>query len=250
MQHADKQLALPLADSETGRIPEYSIRISKRAKHLQIKVTPWHGVEVIAARRHTKKAIREFVVKNRAWVLDTWEKLKQSYPEAGAAVLPRELNLLALETCLAVRYETGGQLKVHQSKASELVVTSPSKDIILISGGLKKWLMRHARECLAPRLRNVSQRIGLDFKKTHIRAQKTRWGSCSSNGVISLNYKLLFLPEDLVNYLMVHELCHTRYMDHSPKYWRLVKQFEPAYRDFEKRLDNAWRYVPMWAHTC
>jgi hypothetical protein len=79
-----------------------------------------------------------------------------------------------------------------------------------------------------------------------VRRQKTRWGSCSSRGTISLNAKLLFLPPPLVDHLLLHELCHTRHMDHSPAYWTCVAGFEPDYRRLENEVTRGNRYVPAW----
>ena len=82
-----------------------------------------------------------------------------------------------------------------------------------------------------------------------MRAQRTRWGSCSNRKTISLNAKLLFIPEDLIRYALIHELCHTRRLDHSRKFWALVKQYETDYLVKDKRLRAAWRLVPAWFET-
>ncbi|HXV97711.1 MAG TPA: M48 family metallopeptidase, partial [Anaerolineae bacterium] len=97
-------------------------------------------------------------------------------------------------------------------------------------------------------LTEMSRIENLPFKRAAIRGQKSRWGSCSSTGTISLNYKLLFLPVSLVRYVLIHELCHTRYLNHSKKFWSLVKQKEPAYKAAQIELRAAWRYVPGWLY--
>ncbi|NIN12121.1 MAG: DUF45 domain-containing protein [Gemmatimonadales bacterium] len=82
--------------------------------------------------------------------------------------------------------------------------------------------------------------------RTIVRAQRTRWGSCSRRSTISLNKKLLFLPAPLVEYVMVHELCHTVHFNHSPEFWDLVRERTPEYQALEAELRTAWRYVPAW----
>ena len=79
-----------------------------------------------------------------------------------------------------------------------------------------------------------------------IRCQRTRWGSCSTRGTVSLNCSLLFLREDVVRYLFVHELAHTRHMNHSPDFWRCVETLEPDYRRLDAELLAGWRTVPEW----
>ena len=90
--------------------------------------------------------------------------------------------------------------------------------------------------------------LGLRPKSVQVRLQRTRWGSCSSSGGISLNAGLMFLAPQLVRYLMIHELCHMIALNHSRRFWRAVERFEPAYLDLDKRLGEAWAHIPLWAH--
>jgi predicted metal-dependent hydrolase len=81
-----------------------------------------------------------------------------------------------------------------------------------------------------------------------VRLQRTRWGSCSSAGGISLNAGLLFLAPELVRYLLIHELSHMLVLNHSRRFWRAVERHEPDWRELDRRLSEAWGVVPIWAH--
>ena len=79
------------------------------------------------------------------------------------------------------------------------------------------------------------------YKRTHYlagRGQKTRWGSCSSKGSLSFNYKLLQFRKEVIDYVIIHELCHTKELNHSPKFWRLVERYCPDYRMLKSELKN------------
>ena len=102
-------------------------------------------------------------------------------------------------------------------------------------------------EALVPWLECLSGETGLRYGRVAIKGQQTRWGSCSARGTISLNQDLLFIPPELVRYIMVHELCHTRHMDHSPKFWTLLESFEPGCRALDARMKHARNLVPLWA---
>jgi predicted metal-dependent hydrolase len=111
---------------------------------------------------------------------------------------------------------------------------------------LRRWLLRTGRAELKPRLLELAKRVGLAPAKVQMRLQRTRWGSCSSRGVISLNAALLLVAPELMRYLFVHELCHLRHMSHSRRYWRLVAQYEPEFRQLDRRLGDCWKHMPAW----
>lgn len=81
-----------------------------------------------------------------------------------------------------------------------------------------------------------SRKMGVTFGRITVRNQKTRWGSCSSKGNLNFNYQLCYLPEELLDYVVVHELAHRRYMNHSPEFWQEVKKYFPDYLECRKRL--------------
>jgi len=107
--------------------------------------------------------------------------------------------------------------------------------------------MRQTRAFLVPRLRAVSARTRLRYQRAFVKRQKTRWASCSKHQTISLNAKLLFLPPEIVEYVMVHELCHVAVMNHSREFWCLVERHCPDYRKRDYLLREMWKRVPRWA---
>jgi predicted metal-dependent hydrolase len=93
----------------------------------------------------------------------------------------------------------------------------------------------------------LAEHFGVLYRRMQIRRQRTRWGSCSTSGTISLNCCLLFHPPEVVRYLLAHELAHLTHMNHSPRFWRLVEQYEPRWREHDRALTHGWRQVPGWA---
>lgn len=89
---------------------------------------------------------------------------------------------------------------------------------------------RQARELVEKKLMQWGPQVTLDWNKIRIGSQRTRWGSCSTTGTLSFNWRLIELPEELVDYVIVHELCHVEYMNHSPDFWSLVGKHLPDYK--------------------
>jgi predicted metal-dependent hydrolase len=111
---------------------------------------------------------------------------------------------------------------------------------------LKRWLKSLAKKEYAPRLKALSDLSGNGYSNLHVRGQRTCWGSHSSTGTISLNYCLMFLNPENLRYVMIHELCHARHMNHSARFWRHVQQFEPNYKTLDKDLNSSWKRIPTW----
>jgi len=166
------------------------------------------------------------------------------------AIAPNTVALKAIGKSYAVRYtkrRTGGLALIHAAPSDlELNgnVTNQRGCVAL----LRRWLQMQGRFYLAPWIQKISLETELIFKGLQVRGQKTRWGSCSSKGTISLNYKLLFLPPHLVSYIVIHELCHTVHLNHSPNYWAFLSSFEPNCKTLDKEMKGAGRLVPRWVN--
>jgi predicted metal-dependent hydrolase len=113
---------------------------------------------------------------------------------------------------------------------------------------LKLWLRQKAWLYLPQHLSELSKEHHLPFSGLSIRTQKTRWGSCSAHKKINLNSKLLFLPKRLVDYVIIHELCHTKFLNHSVNFWNLVEHHMPHYKRLEHEIKGENNFVPSWFH--
>jgi predicted metal-dependent hydrolase len=226
---------------------DYGVRKSARAKRLSIKVFPGGRVEVVVPRRTGSRRVRAFVDEHRDWIERSRRALAEVAPPEPLR-LPGVVDLPGIEQRYGVRYERpSGSKTVHFRSRDRVVVLRGRTDSdALCVAALKRWLASVARRELEPRLRALSALTGQSYRNLHIRGQRTRWGSYSSHGTISLNYCLLFLDPEVLRYLIVHELCHARQLNHSRRFWRLVERHEPDYRRLDQALASSWSRVPSW----
>ena len=95
-----------------------------------------------------------------------------------------------------------------------------------------------ARKIMKNKVDKYSKELGLAYQKISIRDQKTRWGSCSKQGNLNFNYKIILLPEHLQDYIIIHELCHLQELNHSKKFWNLVSTICPEHKNYRRELKN------------
>ncbi|UXF00337.1 hypothetical protein IB67_01770 [Fervidobacterium riparium] len=109
------------------------------------------------------------------------------------------------------------------------------------------WLRKQAEEYLPKKVNEISEIMGISYKKVVVKDAKTRWGSCSTKGTISLNWRLIMAPVGIVEYVIVHELAHIAHPDHSPEFWRFVGKFVPDYRLFRNWLKKNGKSLFLWS---
>jgi predicted metal-dependent hydrolase len=228
-------------------LPGFSVRKSARAKRLSIKVFPRGRVEVVVPRRTSARTVESFVQENREWIEGATRSFAEQFTPASF-VLPSIVILPAIDERIIVQYRAEPDARSVRYRFAHGILTLSGKtgDEMLCLKALQRWLSGLARKEFGPRLTTLSGLTGIPFSRMHIRMQRTCWGSRSSSGTISLNLCLLFLAPELLRYLMVHELCHGRHMNHSKRFWNLVSRYEPDYRRLDKRVGKAWKDVPAW----
>lgn len=224
---------------------KWRLRVSPRARYARLLIKPYGGLEVVIPPRFPRGDIPLLVARHADWArrqLERQLKLRQSIR------LPRQLSLAFDNSTTAVVY-AGGPLvynyDLFADNADERLVVEAADQAGQIRE-LRGWIRHRARRLFPPLLERLARDCGIEYGRLTIRSQKTRWGSCSARGHISLNDQLLFLPTATVEYLMIHELCHRRHLNHSRDYWRLVESFCPDFRDHERQLNQARDLVPDW----
>jgi predicted metal-dependent hydrolase len=254
MSQRGKGVAVRAADGNPLQLPLWSpreaepgwhVRISRRARRLSMRIFPGGRVEVVVPPGVGIPAIERFVTRHRDWAVRRVREYSHPVPQHSGP-RPASIELALPDRRWDVQYEEGRRSKVLDRGDGVLTVRTSDPGHRHVSAALLRWLSAAAAMELGARLDAVSREIAIDYARVHLRRQRTRWGSCSAAGTISLNVCLMFQRPEVVRYLLVHELCHRRHMNHSRRYWGLVESHEPHWRALDAELLKGWRHVPAW----
>ena len=204
----------------------YKIRYSGKAKYLRLQINPLTGLEVVIPRGCKPKEAEEFIYKKKDWIL---KHLKNIYVEEELSYFGKKIEINQKYNLFLTRHKISFCQNI-------LLIESPpgsSEDIKLI---FSVWLKRCAKSYLTERTGILARKYNFATGRVKIRNQKTRWGSCSSSGNISLNYRLMKYRKELIDYVIIHELCHLKKMNHSKRFWKHVEDIIPNYRALKHEL--------------
>jgi predicted metal-dependent hydrolase len=231
---------LSLFETRSSNDP-FAVRVSPRARRLTARVHIGGRVEIVVPVGVTPKAVRDFVQRFTPWI-DRKVAAMQCLAQPAAAV-PQTVEFALTHERFDVEWHGATKRSVwHQDGRLVVHAQDDAAARLLLQG----WLKQAAGERLAPRLMRLANELNYSVSRVAIRCQRTRWGSCSTRGTVSLNCSLVFLRPEVVRYLFVHELAHMKHMNHSANFWRLVEKLEPDYRDLDRELLAGWRTVPAW----
>jgi len=226
----------------------YSVKISSRAKHVSLKITPTDGLVVVVPKGFNHSLLDDLVARRQDWIEKTLQRYKDYPVQEKDTSLPDEICLPALGEKWRVGFNktSVSSVRVIEMNDFQLRVSGDTENITACRKALRRWLMRHAKQNLIPLLDLASGDCALPYRKATVRGQRTRWGSCSSTASINLNYQLLFVSPEMMNYVLVHELCHTAHLNHSRHFYHLLASFIPDYKKIESQLKQAWHSMPGW----
>jgi hypothetical protein len=210
---------LPLVTSPADLL-SYGVRRSSRARRVRVTVDRMGAVEVVLPQRMPLDAAQDAVRELRPWI----DRRLAEARRQRAAVLARGDTLPYLGATLVVGAEPG---RARVTRRGDLLLVPQGSER---PAAIERWYRRMARDEIRARLDRACAIAGLEYKRLTIRDQRTRWGSCSRDGAMSFNWRLLLAPAEVLDYVIWHEVCHLAFMDHSPRFWGLVSRYCPEHR--------------------
>ncbi|HEX4052212.1 MAG TPA: SprT family zinc-dependent metalloprotease [Steroidobacteraceae bacterium] len=225
----------------------WSVRQSPRARRLSVRVFRHGGVEIVVPPRTSPARVSAFVSEHREWIE---RQRRRSAPPIQWPLPPPTLVLSALnEEWSCLPGVIGARVRVreeHDRAGGRLILDGDLAQRDRLRHALTRWLVDRALLRFEQPLAALAARMGASPERLQVRCQRTRWGSCSRRGTISLNACLLFQRPEVLRYLIVHELSHLKHMNHSTRFWAEVARHEPDWKALDRELLQGWRRVPSW----
>jgi len=190
----------------------YTLRIDAASREVVLTIPP----------RGSLKEAREFAQKHGAWIAARLKRLPQATPFAPGVVVP----LRGVQHRIVHRRGARGTVWTEQDESGERLICVAG-EAPHHNRRIADFLKREAQHDLVAASRRYAQELGVAIKRISVRDQSSRWGSCSNSGVLSFSWRLILAPPFVLNYLAAHEVAHLVELNHSPRFWRLVKRLNP-----------------------
>lgn len=220
-----------------GREVAVWTRVSERAARVRLTVRPGPRVELTLPAAASEEAARAFLEENLPWLE---RALARSRP--GQTSVCRHLaefpSLTWDDRWMAVELAAGARASHRvDSSADRVLLSYPAADP---EGGVTRALRALAGDSLRLAVARLARRAGVGVADVSVRDQSTRWGSCSADGALSLNWRLVLLPPTIHDHVILHELAHRRHMDHSDRFWSQLAEWDPEWRRHDRELTRRW----------
>jgi predicted metal-dependent hydrolase len=224
----------------------YTVRASRRARRVSLRIREAGLVEVVVP-MHLVMSAPETVLKRHAqWIVRTLDRLSRAAADGGERPPGEGSRILFLgaERTIRVLRDERRRPSVALTE-SEIIVRLTPESPEDIRPLLERWMRGQAESIIPLRVRGLNEQWKFRYNRITVRNQRTRWGSCSRKGSLSFNWRLVILPVEVADYLIFHELAHLQYLDHSSRFWSLVGQICPSFRQSERWLRWHGRSVSL-----
>lgn len=211
-----------------GQVCAYRIRVSPRRRTLALELRADGALTVAVPRGLGLATIRDFVASRQRWIEAKRALLAESRP--APVVFQNGTRLPFLGTELILQLSSDGRVRpACRRECDQLLVTAMQEE--KLRRAIEGWYRRSAAEHLQARVAHFAPQVGRQPRRIAVRAQRSRWGSCSARGTLSFNWRLLQADAEILDYVVVHELCHLLVPNHSPRFWAEVARVLPDHAE-------------------
>jgi len=225
-------------------LPPFQLKRHIKAKNVSLRFSDKPELIITMPSRFKEKYLASILLEHRQWITEKWRTL----PDRSNLNLPARIELKAINQIWTIEYCQTKQNAILMERAHlrQLVILGNVNDREHCFNLLRKWTLKKAKLILPESLSQLSKLTLLGYTQVSVRNQKSRWGSCTSKKSINLNFKLVLMPKELMEYVLIHELAHTVHMNHSKDFWRLVGSHCHYWQDAVQAFKKIDQVLPQW----
>lgn len=230
----------PVTVHVAGKAVQVWPRVSARTTRVRLSVKPGPKVVLTYPPHASHASALAFLRDNLPWLERVLAKARTVQPSLTSHL--RKFPWVTLDDrLLAIEMDEGARGAIRISKTEDKVnLVVPSADPEL---GTVRVIRRLAETGLTLAVARLSTKVGVTVGQVSVRDQTSRWGSCSTAGTLSLNWRLVLLPPMLHDHVILHELSHRRHMDHSDRFWNQLAQWDPEWKKHDRELTKRWSVI-------
>lgn len=215
---------------------EVEVRFCRRSRYIKLRAAS--KIELVIPANVSLQRAQEFLFSKKLWVKTQYLKLKAKQPEEykKICIFGDEYQIITQNN------EINEPIKLAENilYISKVI---PEEKIALT---IRIWLKKIFKSKIQALVKNYADQLGVHYTKLVVKDTKSRWGSCSSSGTISLSWRLILAPKPVLDYVIIHELCHLKEMNHSAKFWLLVRNMMPNYIEPRSWLKQNGKFLHHW----
>jgi predicted metal-dependent hydrolase len=222
-----------------GETISYTLKRSLKARLIWLAIRPQTGLTVTVPYTYPLPHLKKYLESKSAWILRNLQKycapgpllpVTNPQPANTISYLGKPLKITRARNSCGLT-----AIKIEQNK---LIVNINSSSGDLSWGELMYWLKNQAHKLINIKVQQFARQMGLMYNRVVIRDQRARWGSCSCRKNLNFNWRLIMAPEPVLDYVIIHELCHLKEMSHSKTFWNLVSRHCPKWHEYRNWLNN------------
>ncbi len=213
---------------------------ARRKQSLALKLDKNGQLIAMTPMRTPKKQVQDFVNSRRVWI----DKQLQQFASLQTAKDAAHGVLIWFEgACLTIEAKIGRPNQILREADKLIIQSRQALTLEALDKRAKKWLRKQAEQLLPEYLDAISKRTGMHGSSHQIKSYTARWGSCRHDGLIQLNWKLIMAPREVIEYVIIHELCHLEDFNHSSAFWARVARHCPSYNTQRQWLKQHGRLL-------
>jgi len=219
----------------------YQVIYQKKRKTIQLKILTCTHLQVTAPNNFPFSSIEKIILEKGPWIVKQILHLSTTMTNPLNKSINHDATVLYLGIphTLVFTNNHGSRPTIHLQD-NQIIIAIPLLNTVqttsLAESLLKQWYLQNANKILSAKTASWAAKINVQPQRITIKDQKTRWGSCSSKGNLNYNWRIVMAPPEVIDYLVIHELCHLRVLNHSALFWQEVIQFSPNFKNHRNWL--------------